>query len=456
MEIPFTPSPAFIDLLLDAVCVVDAQGRFVYASAACTRIFGYTPEEMAGRVMIDMVHPDDRERTLAIAAEVMAGVPRPHFENRYLRKDGSIVHIMWSARWSENDQMRVGVARDVTEQRRAESMKAVMYAISEAAHAAEDLLALYPLIHRIVGELLPAPGFSIGLYDPVHDQMHFPYHVEEHGPPSVRAVAASAALCRHVMRSESPLLVAPGAAAAIPEELRAVAARMATPWLGVPLASRHGAIGALVVRSAPDALRCAAQDIELLQFAAAQVATAIERKRLQDQLHHLARFDGLTGVPNRQMFHDRLESALARSRRRPAGFALLYLDLDGFKQVNDSYGHEAGDLLLQEVAVRVTQCVRDADTVARLGGDEFVVLLESVAQMEDAALVAGKIRGELSRPVDIGATSVLATASIGIAIHPADGDTAQRLLRRADEAMYLDKRQRAAPVDVPPSAALSI
>ncbi|PTT71675.1 diguanylate cyclase, partial [Pseudomonas sp. HMWF007] len=159
------PLASFIDLLLDAVCAVDKQGRFVFVSAACERIFGYTPEELIGRQMIELVHPADRQRTLAAAHEIMGGDPKHNFENRYVRKDGSVAHILWSARWSEVDQLRIAVARDITERKQAESRQAALYAISEAAHVAEDLLALFKRIHLIIGEWLPALNFSVALYD---------------------------------------------------------------------------------------------------------------------------------------------------------------------------------------------------------------------------------------------------------------------------------------------------
>ena len=97
------PLASFIDLLLDAVCAVDVEGRFVFVSAACERVFGYTADELIGRPMIELVHPADRERTLQAAREIMGGVPKPNFENRYVRKDGRVAHILWSARWSEVD-----------------------------------------------------------------------------------------------------------------------------------------------------------------------------------------------------------------------------------------------------------------------------------------------------------------------------------------------------------------
>lgn len=433
-----------MDLLLDAVCAVDTDGRFVFVSAACERIFGYTPDEMVGTLMIDMVAPEDRLCTLAAVDEIMAGTHKPHFENRYVRKDGSLVHIMWSARWSESEQVRIAVARDVTGRKRAESMRAAMYAISEAAHAAEDLFALFPLIHRIVNELLPAPGFSIALYDAEEGQLNLPYNVDMDGLPSVSCFPAAGTLCEQVVRTGQPALLTPDTLAALPGHPREAGDNDAPYWLCVPLTSHNGVLGALVVKGSPELAHYTARDQELLQFVSTQVATAIERKRLQDQLLFLAQYDALTRLPNRQLLHDRLESTLARARRAATGFSLLYLDLDKFKQVNDRFGHAAGDKLLQEVASRLRQCVREADTVARIGGDEFVVLLEQVVLAEDVALVAEKIRAALALPVALGEHNVEARPSIGIAMYPAHGETAQQLLKCADEAMYQVKHKRAA------------
>jgi PAS domain S-box-containing protein len=178
------PLASYIDLLLDAVCAVDKQGRFVFVSAACERIFGYSPEELIGRPMIDLVHPADRQRTLDAAREIMGGEPKLNFENRYLRKDGRVAHILWSARWSEVDQLRIAVARDITERKQAESRQAALYAISEAAHAAEDLLALFKRIHLIIGEWLPALNFSVALYDDHGAELSFPITLMPTNPSS--------------------------------------------------------------------------------------------------------------------------------------------------------------------------------------------------------------------------------------------------------------------------------
>lgn len=427
----------YMDLLLDAICVVDRDGRFVFVSAGGERIFGYTPDEMLGRPMIELVHPDDRAKTLAKANKIMSGLQEPHFENRYIRKDGQIVHIMWSARWSEADQVRVAVARDISKRKRAEAVQHAQYAISETAHNASDLHTLFEGIHRSIAELMRAPGFCIALYDERSGELSFPYSADQQ--PSRQKLAPSI-FCAEIIGTGQALLLTPATRSTVPAELQELFGNHSHSSLGVPLKSRNGIIGALVVQNDADNGHYTEQDLELLQFVSTQIAAAIERKQLLERLQQMALFDQLTGLPNRELFHDRIQLALARARREQSQLALLYLDLDKFKVVNDSYGHAAGDLLLEKVARRIEHCVRASDTVARFGGDEFVVLLENSGSEQDATRTAEKIRHALNQPFDLEGQSVTVLPSIGMAIYPRHGEDEKQLLRHADAAMYSAKK----------------
>lgn len=163
-------------------------------------------------------------------------------------------------------------------------------------------------------------------------------------------------------------------------------------------------------------------------------------KRAEERLVELAHFDQLTGLPNRTLFQDRLRQALPQASRMGKLVALLFLDLDRFKLVNDSLGHTVGDLLLKEAAGRLTRCVRKSDTVARLGGDEFTVLLTNVTSVHDAAKVAQKILDDFSRPFGLQGPELFVTPSIGITLYPFDGDDIDLLLKNADTAMYRAKQ----------------
>ncbi|HLP96935.1 MAG TPA: diguanylate cyclase [Sideroxyarcus sp.] len=165
-----------------------------------------------------------------------------------------------------------------------------------------------------------------------------------------------------------------------------------------------------------------------------------DRKRAEEKIAHLAHFDYLTDLPNRASFLDKLEHSLALAKRSKNRVAVLFLDLDGFKQVNDTLGHEAGDLLLKGVSKRLRETIRACDTVARVGGDEFVFVLDAIGSDENASLVAIKIIAALLEPFDLHGQRGQVGASIGIAMFPEDSGDSQELVRLADEGMYLAKQ----------------
>ena len=171
-------------------------------------------------------------------------------------------------------------------------------------------------------------------------------------------------------------------------------------------------------------------------------ALALDRSRLHDQLSYRAQHDGLTGLPNRALLYEKLEAEIEMASREESQLGVLYIDLDGFKQINDTHGHDAGDAVLQDAAKRMTRAVRRGDTVARIGGDEFVVLLPRLSRSEDAERIAAKIAEALREPIYVDRQRLAVGASSGIAIWPLDGDRPDSLLRFADAQMYGAKRRR--------------
>jgi diguanylate cyclase (GGDEF)-like protein len=163
------------------------------------------------------------------------------------------------------------------------------------------------------------------------------------------------------------------------------------------------------------------------------------KRQAEARIAHMAHHDALTGLPNRVLFHERLDETLLRVRRYAEILAVLYLDLDQFKNVNDGLGHPAGDKLLVAVAERLRTCLRDCDMVARFGGDEFAVLQIGLAGPHEAGILADRIVTLLSEPYDIDGQQVVIGASAGIALAPADGETAEQLLGNADITLYQAK-----------------
>ena len=165
-----------------------------------------------------------------------------------------------------------------------------------------------------------------------------------------------------------------------------------------------------------------------------------ERKATEDNMRHSAHYDALTDLPNRTLFTDRLRQALTQAKRDKAQMAMMFIDLDQFKPVNDTHGHDVGDLLLKRVAERMLNCLRASDTAARIGGDEFVVLLPTIEDVRDAMMIAEKILQALSQPFELTGHSLNISASIGVAVYPEHGSDEKLLLRNADIAMYHAKK----------------
>lgn len=176
-------------------------------------------------------------------------------------------------------------------------------------------------------------------------------------------------------------------------------------------------------------------------YALCGISTDItERKDIEEHMQHMAQYDALTHLPNRALFDDRLHQAIAAAQRNKAHLALMFIDLDKFKPVNDTYGHGVGDLLLMEVAVRIQDCLRDSDTAARIGGDEFVILLPAIESTADASKVGEKIRHSLNQPFELAGHTLQIGSSIGVAVYPEHGSEEKLLVKSADIAMYHAKK----------------
>ena len=197
----------------------------------------------------------------------------------------------------------------------------------------------------------------------------------------------------------------------------------------------------LFVLYAPELNFFDVEEIKLLTELTANISYALEYLKKEEKLNYLAYHDVLTGLPGRTLFHDRLVQAVTNAHRHGDKLGVLFIDLDHFKNINDSLGHYAGDMLLKQVAALFTACMREDDTVARLGGDEFVVILASMASEDEAWMVSQKILKLMTEPFTIEAHELFVTCSIGIALYPKDGDDAKTLLQSADGALYLAKNK---------------
>jgi len=224
---------------------------------------------------------------------------------------------------------------------------------------------------------------------------------------------------------------------ALVPEVRAALAREGHWWGEIPLRRRDGSIGPVWV-----SLKAAADAGGRVGRFVATLSDLGELRRNEARLHHLAHHDPLTGLPNRLLFESELARCIARARRNAQQFALLFIDIDHFKMINDTLGHAAGDQVLREVGRRLRQSVRAGDLVARLGGDEFTVVLENLPDTAEASRIAIKMLASIGLPIEAAGQSLGVSGSIGIAFFPGDADDGNELIHAADKAMYYAKNNK--------------
>lgn len=442
-----------MELLLDAVFLVNQAGTLVYVSPACEHILGYSSQELMGRSMIDFVAKEDRERTIEESKRVMSGHPRIGFENRYLHKDGHYVHIMWSARWSDEHGLRIGVARDVSAKKHAEALQRATYSISEAAHDAADVRTLCKAVHDTLCTLFPIHAIVVATCDVELMTWERTYQYRESADVpmldwlqaealSTRATNAQQTqwrLFEAVSDDGRDLPPAQCHGGPLSPEETATPGKYALAVL--PMYTARRAVGTLMIYGPCGALQAETAQ-RLLAFVCDQTALAIERKQLIDDLYKAARFDELTGLPNRRTFGEFAGEAVRRAQRTNGKLALLFADVDGFKGVNDSLGHAAGDVLLKEIGRRMKAGVAECGFVARHSGDEFVALVQDAEIVERIDFAVTRLRSEIEQAISVNDASLTVRVSVGVAVFPDDGESMSELIRVADQRMYANKAER--------------
>jgi diguanylate cyclase (GGDEF)-like protein/PAS domain S-box-containing protein len=434
-----------IDTVPSFIFVRDREGRYTLANRAVAEARGRTPKELVGKTDFDIGIPTEEADAFRRADRDVLVTGR---ESR--TTDAMMTDANGNPRWFQTVRRPLfgpdgrptqvlGVATDVSEERRALAVQAALFKVAATARLGTDLAALCAEIHAIVGDLMPAPNFYIALSDDEDGMLSFPYFVDERDSrPQPKKPGRG--LTEYVLRTGEPLLASPEAFA----DLKArgdvdLLGADSVDWLGVPLKADDRTLGVLVVQSYRESVRYGEREKEVLAFVSQHIAGILARKRAERRIEHQAYHDLLTGLPNRLLLTDRLALAMARALRTQKPLAVMFLDVDRFKVLNDTLGHSAGDSLLRSLASRLKECVRQDDTVARLGGDEFILLFPDLELGDTAARMAEKILAVIARPFPIEGQEIYVTASLGMALYPIDGGDAETLLANADSAMYRAK-----------------
>lgn len=433
-------------------------------------------ERVCGAVVVqnydsaDSYGEEDRALLAFVAQHILTALDRYRAREELERR---VAERTYALQLSNRD-----LQAEIIERQRAERLQRALFRIAELTITSDTLERFYSQVHDVVSELLYARNFYIALLSDDGGRLQFPYSIDERD--MIREARQFAGgLTEFVIRQGRPLLADRHRIAELNSrgEVRSHGSA-AHCWLGVPLYRDDAVVGVIAIQSYSRAISFNARDQELLTFVAHHISIGLARKQAQDRLltahgeleqrvasrtrelahtnaelvaqigeresaerklTHLALHDPLTELPNRSQLLERLDHAIARARREQRPFAVLFLDLDRFKLVNDSVGHAAGDELLVESARRIVGAVRGEDMVARLGGDEFAILVEHIDGLNVAEELAQRVLRALGEPCWVAGREVFPSASVGIALwHPRYRNGIE-LLRDADAAMYRAK-----------------
>jgi diguanylate cyclase (GGDEF)-like protein/PAS domain S-box-containing protein len=448
-----------MDSSADMIVLIDrASMRFVDVNRTVCEQLGYTREELLAMGPGDLV-PVSRD---ALAQQYDGLIADPHAHNGlrsyYRRKDGSLLPFESKRRVlrSGDKVIIAAISRDISERLATESalklsearmrgqaeQQRMVAELGQQALASSDIPHVLQRAAELSRSTLNVDYCNVLERDA--DGRRLVYRGAAGWPADWvdrRSIELQAGgQLEHTLSSSEPLVVEDHATDRRFPETEAVREFGIRSSVRVPILGKQGNFGILAVHSRPSR-RFGEDEINFLRAIANILAVAIERKKAEEHLAYLAQFDALSGLPNRHLFHDRLTQTMAHARRSGHSMAVLFIDLDRFKLVNDTFGHAGGDRLLKEAASRLLGCLRSGDTVARFGGDEFGAILAELGASGDAGLVAQKIIEALEQPFSLDGNDTYVTASVGIAVFPADGDEAGTLIRNADTAMYRAKEQ---------------
>ncbi|WP_416065665.1 putative bifunctional diguanylate cyclase/phosphodiesterase [Rhizobium sp. ZK1] len=443
---------AIVHELPDFLYVKDRDGRFVFANAVMARSHGLeNAAEVAGKRDFDLFDFETARRYFDVEQEIMSsGEPRIDMEELVPMPDGGTMCRLTSKIPLRNDRGEVvgliGVSRDITERKRQEELYRGQANLLEMIARNEPLpMILEALVLMIERQMIGISG-SVLLLDREGTRL---YHGAAPNLPGAYsrmidgvAIGPKVGSCGTAAWRGETVIVEDVIADPLWEDFRVMVGQfgLRSCWSTPICTSQKNVLGTFALYS-KEVRRPTEHEMRLVALATHIAGIAIERKRVDDRIHFMAHHDDLTGLPNRAFLKERMAKILDQARRNNRKVTVGYIDLDNFKEINDTSGHAAGDEVLKETAARMANCVRASDMVVRLGGDEFLVVL--VHQSSHDAGIMRRLRElqkAISKPVRSEVGEIAVTSSIGVAAFPWDGATPDELLANADRAMYRAKQ----------------
>jgi diguanylate cyclase (GGDEF)-like protein/PAS domain S-box-containing protein len=431
---------ALFSSMRDVVLVIDRQGVYLKIAPTNPELLAQPPEDLLGKTLWQVFRQEQADTFIDVVKQVLDTKKTMPVEYDLKIGDRTVWFAATISPMTEGSTL--WVAHDMTERKRFESVQNALYRISQTAITSESMDALYRSIHSILGELIPAENFFIALIDSASGEIGFPYYVDQYDEPPV-GMTPQQGLTGYIIRTGRPLLANKQEIERLVSERKAERlGTISVDWMGAPLKVEGILIGVMAVQIYKPGMHYGQEDLNLLEFVSTQVAQAIQRKRMDEEIRSLSFTDDLTGLYNRRGFTLLAEQEVKLAHRINRPMLLFFCDVDSLKGINDAHGHAQGDLALQEVAAILKETFREVDIMARLGGDEFVVLGLDALQ-ESAETITNRIQTAIELRNHQGSRPYQLNLSVGIAqCDPDSPITVSELIVQADGLMYSQKQAR--------------
>jgi diguanylate cyclase (GGDEF)-like protein len=420
------------------ICELDASGRLKFANRAASNMLDLPDDSTLDVWIGEQLEPQDELSRKTLAEFVLRPAAAVKKAQAYIRNSHGVISTQWSSAPIVSSGKTTGAVvtlHDATDREQAEYFLRFRSEILEKIAQNKPVDEVLKLLSTAVEARLPGLCCSILICE----KECFQVTASSKWAPELRAAVTGLAADRFFHSDERI-----GAIERRPwdSSLREIARTHGFDgtWTEPMVSSANDLLGTIVLNG-PEMTSLSGLQVQILDEAARLGALTIEHRRWFERLLHQGHHDVLTGLPNRLLLTDRLKQAIARAERSRSQLAYLCIDLDRFKYVNDTLGHDAGDLFLQQISVRLAARIRSSDTLARTGGDEFAVIISDIKDPKDASVVAESLVASLRDPFDIDGHTLFGGASIGVAIYPQDGQDIESLQRAADRAMYHAKAQ---------------
>ena len=427
----------------EGVITFDSKLRIIMINRFGLNLWGYSREEILGKNLSMLIDKPYSARIVKYSKEKKLSeklnLLNKNIKIKGIKKDKKrfAISLNFVENKIEDTQFFTVSVTDLTNLLKNKQIQTCMLKISNSVRISTNIKQLYREIYKNLNLLIPIEEFTISLIENKNTIQECNYTSKNNDFETTDSIKLN--IIEPIIKNKKPLIYCSEEIKYLKDKKKLKSKfKVPNSYIGSPLIIAKQIIGAVSIKSFDKNINYSDEELNILKFISDQIAMAIDKVKSVEEMHYLAYYDKMTKLPNRILFNDRAKFAFKNARRTNEKYTVLFLDLDEFKIINDTMGHNAGDKLLKIVAKKLIASVREGDTISHWGGDEFTIL-SKINDIDDNKKLCQRILKEIKKAVQINNKKIDCSVSIGASIYPTDGETIDELIQKADMAMYVSK-----------------